>query len=82
MIVSANASEFTSNAILYWTDHTKVDWHHIAPQANQPQNAFIKSFNGRLRDAPLNEALFSSLQPAAIAPNTATKNRWSELRIG
>src|SRR5688572_14831871 len=31
MIVSYNGSEFTSNAILQWTDHTKVDWHYIAP---------------------------------------------------
>jgi len=31
MIVSDNGSEFTSNAILQWTDRTKVDWHYIAP---------------------------------------------------
>ncbi|WP_407808669.1 integrase core domain-containing protein, partial [Staphylococcus aureus] len=42
-------SEFTSNAILQWTDRTKVDWHYIAP-GKPIQNAFIESFNGRLRD--------------------------------
>lgn len=125
-------SEFTSNAILQWTDRTKVDWHYIAP-GKPIQNAFIESFNGRLRDEFLNENLFSSLtharsalstwrsdyndhrphsglgwltpaefaqtinprrvavlrsrngsapQPAATALNTATQNRWSELKTG
>ncbi|APO67500.1 hypothetical protein IE4872_CH01876 [Rhizobium gallicum] len=31
MIVSANGSEFTSNAILQWTDQAKVDWHYLPP---------------------------------------------------
>lgn len=31
MIVSDNGSEFTSNAILQWTDRTKVEWHYIPP---------------------------------------------------
>ena len=132
MIVSDNGSEFTSNAILHWADRTKVEWHYIAP-GKPIQNAFIESFNGRLRDELLNETLFSSLtharsallnwrsdyndhrphsglgwmtpaefaqtinprrdavlrsrngsapQPAATAPNTATQNRWSELKTG
>jgi len=58
MIVSDNGSEFTSNAILQWTDRTKVEWHYIAP-GKPIQNAFIESFNGRLRDEFLNETLFS-----------------------
>ena len=66
MIVSDNGSEFTSNAILHWTDHTKVDWHYIAP-GKPIQNAFIESFNGRLRDELLNETLFSSLAHARSA---------------
>ncbi len=130
MLVSDNGSEFTSNAILHWADRTKVEWHYIA--LGKPiQNAFIESFNGRLRDEFLNETLFSSLtharsslsawridyndhrphselgwmtptefaqtinprrdavlrsrngsapQPVATAPNTATQNRWSELK--
>lgn len=49
MIVSDNGSEFTSNAILQRADRTKVDWHYIAP-GKPIQNAFIESFNGRLRD--------------------------------
>lgn len=66
MIVSDNGSEFTSNAILQWTDRAKVDWHYIAP-GKPIQNAFIESFNGRLRDEFLNEALFSSLTHARSA---------------
>ncbi|MBY5495939.1 IS3 family transposase [Rhizobium leguminosarum] len=132
MIVSDNGSEFTSNKILQWTDRTKVEWHYIAP-GKPIQNAFIESFNGRLRDEFLNETLFSSLthvrsalsnwrsdyndhRPhsglgwmtpaefaqtinprrdaalrsrngsaplhAATAQNTATQNRWSELKTG
>ncbi|MBY5444493.1 IS3 family transposase [Rhizobium leguminosarum] len=66
MIVSDNGSEFSSNAILQWTDRTKVDWHYIAP-GKPIQNAFIESFNGRLRDEFLNETLFSSLAHARSA---------------
>jgi len=66
MIVSDNGSEFTSNAILQWADRTKVEWHYIAP-GKPIQNAFIESFNGRLRDEFLNETLFSSLNQARSA---------------
>jgi putative transposase len=31
MVVSDNDSELTSNAILTWADHTRVDWHYLAP---------------------------------------------------
>jgi putative transposase len=109
-----------------------MDWHYIAP-GKPIQNAFIESFNGRLRDEFLNETLFSSRtharsalsswrsdydghrphsglgwltpaefaqtinprrdavlrsrngsapQPAATTSNIATKNRWSEHKIG
>jgi putative transposase len=49
MIVSDNGSELTSNAILTWADQTRVEWHYIAP-GKPMQNAFIESFNARLRD--------------------------------
>ena len=62
-IVSDNGTEFTSNAILRWTDETFVGWHYIAPGKPQ-QNAFVESFNGRLRDELLNETLFRSLSHA------------------
>jgi putative transposase len=49
MVVSDNGSELTSNAILRWADDSRVAWHYIAP-GKPVQNAFIESFNGRLRD--------------------------------
>jgi putative transposase len=64
MIVSDEGSECTSNAILQWTDQGK--WHYIAP-GKPIQNAFIESFNGRLRDDFLNETLFWSLTHARSA---------------
>jgi putative transposase len=66
MVVSDNGSELTSNAILTWADHTRVAWHYIAP-GKPTQNAFIESFNGRLRDELLNETLFTSLAQARVA---------------
>lgn len=68
MIVSDNGSELTSNAILAWADQTRVEWHYIAP-GKPMQNAFIESFNGRLRDELLNETLFSSLARARVILN-------------
>ena len=62
-IVSDNGTELTSNAILHWADDSKVDWHYIAP-GKPMQNAFVESFNGRLRDELLNETLFRSLAHA------------------
>jgi len=62
-IVSDNGTEFTSMAILRWVQGTGIDWHYIAP-GKPTQNAFIESFNGKLRDECLNETLFSSLAEA------------------
>ena len=61
--VSDNGTELTSMAILKWSKEARVDWHYIAPGKPQ-QNAFIESFNGRLRDECQNETLFSSLSEA------------------
>ena len=57
MCVSDNGTELTSMAILRWCQETSVEWHYIAP-GKPTQNAFIESFNGRLRDELLNETLF------------------------
>jgi putative transposase len=62
-IVSDNGSELTSRAILKWQNESGVAWHYIAPGKPQ-QNAFIESFNGRLRDELLNEEVFESLGAA------------------
>ena len=63
--VSDNGTEFTSMAILKWTQSRRVDWHYIAPGKPQ-QNAFAESFIGRLRDECLNETAFSSLDEARL----------------
>ena len=60
MIVSDNGPEFTSMAMLKWSRERRLDWHYIAP-GKPTQNAFVESFNGRLRDELLNETLFGSL---------------------
>ena len=65
-IVSDNGTELTSMAILSWSMETQIDWHYIAP-GKPTQNAFIESFNGRLRDELLNETLFVSLAHAREA---------------
>jgi len=56
-----NGTEFTSNAILKFVEDHKFDWHYIAPRCpaavckqtarggKPTRNAFIESFNGRLR---------------------------------
>jgi len=66
MIVSDNGTEFTSLAILGWAGTRKVGWHYIAP-GKPTQNAFIESFNGKLRDELLNETIFVSLDHARHA---------------
>jgi putative transposase len=63
--VSDNGTELTSLAILRWSQETGVKWHY-APGRPQ-QNAFIESFNGRVRDELLNETLFGSLAHARTA---------------
>ncbi len=63
MIVSDNGTEFTSNAILTWSAAHRIDWHYIAP-GKPRQNAYVESFNGRMRDELLNESLFFGLDHA------------------
>jgi putative transposase len=65
-IVSDNGTELTSVAILKWSQGACVHWRYIAP-GKPMQNAFIESFDGRLRDELLNETLFTSLGHACMA---------------
>jgi putative transposase len=62
-IVSDNGTEFTCNAMLAWSKETGIDWHFIAP-GKPIQNAFVESFNGRMRDEFLNETLFFDIDDA------------------
>jgi putative transposase len=65
MIVSDNGTELTSMAILRWSKVRHVEWHYITP-GKPTQNAFVESFNGRLRDECLNETLFTSMRQARV----------------
>ena len=62
-IVSDNGTELTSNAVLEWCGAARIEWHYTTP-GKPTQNAFVESFNGRMRDELLNETLFTSLAHA------------------
>lgn len=65
VIRTDNGKEFCGRAMLTWA-HT----HHVALRLIEPgkpnQNAYIESFNGRLRDECLNEHWFLNLAHARI----------------
>ena len=63
LIVFDHGTEFTCNAMLAWCKEAGIDWHFIAP-GKPIQNAFVESFNGRMRDELLNETLFFDLADA------------------
>ena len=62
-IVVDNGPEFTSKAMDVWAYEHNVELHFIEP-GKPNQNAFVESFNGRLRDECLNEHWFVSLADA------------------
>jgi putative transposase len=87
MIVSDNGTEFPSNAMFAWAQDNRVVWHFIAP-GKPMHNGFCESFNGRMRDEPLNtnwvddynqrrpHSALGYLTPAAYAANlSATRDR-------
>jgi hypothetical protein len=52
-------------AVLRWSEERGVGWHYSAP-GKPTQNAFVESFNGKLRDERLNETIFTSLRHARV----------------
>jgi putative transposase len=62
MVVSNHGTELTSGAVLRWATK-RVAWHYIEP-GKPVQNAFIESFNSKLRDECLIEHVFTSLAEA------------------
>ena len=64
-ILSDNGTEFTSNAILSWSQEENVKWSYIQP-GKPMQNGYAESFNGKLRDECLNENMFETLAEARI----------------
>jgi len=81
MIVVDNGPEFHSRALDRWAHHRQVQLHFIQP-GKPVQNAFIESFNGRVRDECLNQHWFLSLADARrlidawrVSYNTARPHR-------
>jgi len=69
MIRSDNGAEFTGTAILNWAYRNGVALRLIEP-GKPNQNAYVESFNGRLRDECLNEHWFTSLAHARTVIET------------
>ncbi len=63
MIVVDNGPEFISNALDRWAYQRGVKLHFIRP-GKPIENAFVESFNGKLRDECLNANWFDSLEQA------------------
>lgn len=86
-IVLDNGPEFRGRALAAWSEERGVRLEFIQP-GKPTQNAYIKSFNGRLRDECLNANWFTSLSDARRKVETwrvvATSNvrivRWTTCR--
>ena len=63
VIRTDNGPEFTGKAMLTWAHRNGIELRLIEP-GKPNQNAYIESFNGRLRDECLNEHWFTSLAHA------------------
>ena len=62
-IVMDNGPELTSKAMSFWSQRAAVKLHFIQP-GKPTQNAFVESFNARLRDSCLNQHWFKDLTAA------------------
>lgn len=65
VIRTDNGPEFVGKAMLNWAYRNGVELKLIEP-GKPNQNAYVESFNGRLRDECLNEYWFTSLQHARV----------------
>ena len=64
-VILSNGSEFSGTALDAWAGQHGVRLHFI--QLGKPvQNACIESFNGKFRDACLNEHWFLTLQKVPV----------------
>ncbi|MEM8985004.1 MAG: integrase core domain-containing protein, partial [Pseudomonadota bacterium] len=62
-IVMDNGPELTSKAMFFWSQQNGVKLNFIQP-GKPTQNAFVESFNARLRDSCLNQHWLKSLREA------------------
>ena len=58
-----NGPEFISTALFNWCESQKIE-HELITPGKPNENAFIESFNSRLRDECLNEHVFFDLKDA------------------
>lgn len=72
IIRTDNGKEFTGRAMLTWAHRHGIALRLIEP-GKPNQNAYIESFNGRLRDECLNEHWFVSLNHARVIVRAWTK---------
>ena len=72
-LVLDNGPEMTSNSMFLWSQKRGVRLHFIQP-GKPTQNAFVESFNGRFRDACLNQHWFRDLDDARRAIDTWRKH--------
>lgn len=72
MLVCDNGPEFTSQALDQWAYARAITLQFIRP-GKPVENAYIESFNGRLRDECLNENWFATLDDARV-----TIERWRQ----
>jgi putative transposase len=84
-IVVDNGPEFTSKKMIIWATNNRVTLRFIDP-GKPIQNAYIESFNGRMRDECLNQFWFTDLEDAkrtisnwredynTIRPHSSLKN--------
>ena len=85
--VCDNGPEFTSKALLSWPRKTGVKLRFIQP-GKRTQNVFIERFNGKFRDACLNQSWFRGMKDARhiindwrMLFNAVSFSRWS-IRLG
>ena len=62
-IVCDNGTEFTSQAMFFWSKERKVRLGFIQP-GKPTQNAFVESLNGKFRNECLNQHWFRSIEEA------------------
>jgi putative transposase len=68
-----NGTEMTSNAIMDWCEFSPANIHYIDPGAPW-QNAYVESFNGKLRDELLAVEIFTTLLEAKIMAEDYRQN--------
>ena len=64
-IRSDNGPEFTARKVREWLNHLGVKTLFIEP-GSPWENGYIESFNGKLRDEPLNREIFTTLTEAKV----------------